>query len=193
VNTRLVARRCCTSCCAVTETIGTEAEYGWRLSASVQSCTVPRLDAMLVIWHLVVSPVLSNIYLDRLDQYVEQRLLPEYNLGRRRRTNRALRLPNISSVLVTPCRRHRPRPVPVENAAIRLTWAIVSSDDLRSCLFHSSTGSLSRCCPGLPCSLDRQRQRTPRYSPYGTSVSGQFRFPAGGHLPGRYLAVPRMR
>lgn len=37
----------------------------------------------------VTSPVLSNIYLDRLDQYVEQRLLPEYNLGGRRRTNRA--------------------------------------------------------------------------------------------------------
>lgn len=37
----------------------------------------------------VASPILSNIYLDRLDQYVEQRLLPEYNSGRRRRTNRA--------------------------------------------------------------------------------------------------------
>jgi group II intron reverse transcriptase/maturase len=37
----------------------------------------------------IASPVLSNIYLDRLDQYVEQRLLPDYNLGRRRRTNRA--------------------------------------------------------------------------------------------------------
>ena len=37
----------------------------------------------------VASPVLSNIYLDRLDQYVEQRLLPEHNLGRRRRRNRA--------------------------------------------------------------------------------------------------------
>ena len=37
----------------------------------------------------VASPVLSNIYLDRLDQYVEQRLLPEYNHGRRRRPNRA--------------------------------------------------------------------------------------------------------
>jgi group II intron reverse transcriptase/maturase len=29
----------------------------------------------------VASPVLSNIYLDRLDRFVEQRLLPEYNLG----------------------------------------------------------------------------------------------------------------
>src|SRR3954465_7357243 len=37
----------------------------------------------------VASPILSNIYLDRLDQYVEQRLLPEHNSGRRRRTNRA--------------------------------------------------------------------------------------------------------
>jgi group II intron reverse transcriptase/maturase len=37
----------------------------------------------------IASPVLSNIYLDRLDQYVEQRLLPEYNLGRRRRANPA--------------------------------------------------------------------------------------------------------
>jgi len=37
----------------------------------------------------IASPVLSNIYLDRLDQYIEQRLLPEYNLGRRRRPNSA--------------------------------------------------------------------------------------------------------
>ena len=35
---------------------------------------------------------MSNIYLDRLDQYVEQRLLPEYNLGRRRRPNPAYRV-----------------------------------------------------------------------------------------------------
>ena len=37
----------------------------------------------------IASPVLSNIYLDRLDQFIEQRLLPEYNLGRRRRPNPA--------------------------------------------------------------------------------------------------------
>ena len=36
----------------------------------------------------IASPVLSNVYLDRLDQWIEQRLLPEYNLGRRRRPNR---------------------------------------------------------------------------------------------------------
>jgi group II intron reverse transcriptase/maturase len=33
----------------------------------------------------VASPVLSNIYLDRLDQFIEQKLLPEYNRGRKRR------------------------------------------------------------------------------------------------------------
>ena len=32
----------------------------------------------------VVSPVLSNIYLDRLDTYIEQTLLPAYNQGDRR-------------------------------------------------------------------------------------------------------------
>lgn len=40
----------------------------------------------------VASPVMSNIYLDRLDRFVEQRLLPEYDHGRRRRPNRAYRL-----------------------------------------------------------------------------------------------------
>ena len=33
----------------------------------------------------IVSPILSNIYLDQLDQFVEQELLPEYNRGDRRR------------------------------------------------------------------------------------------------------------
>jgi group II intron reverse transcriptase/maturase len=32
----------------------------------------------------VISPILSNIYLDRLDQFVETTLLPAYNRGRRR-------------------------------------------------------------------------------------------------------------
>ncbi|QDN93437.1 reverse transcriptase/maturase family protein [Streptomyces sp. RLB3-6] len=35
------------------------------------------------------SPILSNIYLDRLDQFVEQDLLPEYNRGGPRRKNPA--------------------------------------------------------------------------------------------------------
>lgn len=37
----------------------------------------------------VVSPVLSNIYLDRLDRFVETTLLPAYNRGARRRANPA--------------------------------------------------------------------------------------------------------
>ena len=35
-----------------------------------------------------VSPVLSNIYLDRLDQYIEKTLLPAYNRGARRPPHR---------------------------------------------------------------------------------------------------------
>jgi group II intron reverse transcriptase/maturase len=35
----------------------------------------------------VVSPILSNIYLDRFDQFVEQELLPSYNCGDRRKPN----------------------------------------------------------------------------------------------------------
>ncbi len=34
----------------------------------------------------IASPVLSNIYLDRFDQFVEQRLIPEYTRGEKRRT-----------------------------------------------------------------------------------------------------------
>ncbi len=39
----------------------------------------------------VASPILSNIYLDRLDQFVEQVLLPEYNRGAARKPNKAYR------------------------------------------------------------------------------------------------------
>ncbi|GAB3275850.1 reverse transcriptase/maturase family protein [Kineosporia babensis] len=39
----------------------------------------------------VASPILSNIYLDRFDQFVEQVLFPEFNLGRRRRRHQAYR------------------------------------------------------------------------------------------------------
>ena len=35
----------------------------------------------------VTSPILSNIYLDRLDKFVENVLLPEYNRGKLRKTN----------------------------------------------------------------------------------------------------------
>jgi retron-type reverse transcriptase len=35
----------------------------------------------------VVSPILSNIYLDRLDQFVETVVLPAYHRGEHRRPN----------------------------------------------------------------------------------------------------------
>jgi retron-type reverse transcriptase len=35
----------------------------------------------------ILSPILSNIYLDRLDKYVEHTLLPAYTKGERRRKN----------------------------------------------------------------------------------------------------------
>ena len=44
-----------------------------------------------------VSPVLSNIYLDKLDEFVEPELIPQYTRGTRRKSNpeyhrRAMRL-----------------------------------------------------------------------------------------------------
>jgi group II intron reverse transcriptase/maturase len=35
----------------------------------------------------IISPILSNIYLDRLDRFVEQTLIPEHTRGKRRREN----------------------------------------------------------------------------------------------------------
>jgi group II intron reverse transcriptase/maturase len=35
----------------------------------------------------IVSPILSNIYLDKLDRYVEKTLIPEYNRGQKRKPN----------------------------------------------------------------------------------------------------------
>ncbi len=40
----------------------------------------------------VVSPILSNIYLDKLDTFIEQTLLPKYNQGETRRINPQYRL-----------------------------------------------------------------------------------------------------
>ncbi len=37
----------------------------------------------------IVSPILANIYLDKLDQFVEKKLLPDYTCGEHRRTNPA--------------------------------------------------------------------------------------------------------
>jgi group II intron reverse transcriptase/maturase len=66
----------------------------WRWHATLSGC--PQGG--------IASPVLSNIYLDRLDQYVEQRLLPEYNLGRRRRPNPAYQ---VLEYAIARARRHR--------------------------------------------------------------------------------------
>ncbi len=35
----------------------------------------------------IVSPILANLVLDRLDKYVESELIPQYTLGKRRRAN----------------------------------------------------------------------------------------------------------
>ena len=52
----------------------------------------------------IASPVLSNVYLDRLDQWIEQRLLPEHNLGRRRRPNPAYQ---VLEYAIQRARRHK--------------------------------------------------------------------------------------
>lgn len=55
------------------------------------------------VWHAtlsgapqggIASPVMSNIYLDKLDRFVEQQLIPEYDRGERRRTNPAYQYVN---------------------------------------------------------------------------------------------------
>jgi group II intron reverse transcriptase/maturase len=69
----------------------------WRWNATLSGC--PQGG--------IASPVLSNVYLDRLDQYVEQRLLPEYNSGRRRRPNRAYQ---VVEYAIQRARRHGDRP-----------------------------------------------------------------------------------
>ena len=57
-----------------------EAGYleNWRFNATLSG--VPQGG--------IVSPVLANVYLDRLDQYIETTLLPRYNYGARRPTRR---------------------------------------------------------------------------------------------------------
>jgi hypothetical protein len=67
-------------------------------------------------WHATLSgapqggispPVLSDIYLDRLDQFIEQRLLPECNPGRRRRPSPACQA---TEHAIARARRHKDRP-----------------------------------------------------------------------------------
>src|SRR6266536_3019885 len=51
----------------------------WRWNATLSGC--PQGG--------IASPVLSNIYLDRFDQFVEQQLIPEHHRGKRRRAHPA--------------------------------------------------------------------------------------------------------
>src|SRR6266511_14937 len=53
----------------------------WRWNATLSGC--PQGG--------VASPILSNIYLGRLDKFVETQLLPQYNRGERRAPNPAYR------------------------------------------------------------------------------------------------------
>jgi len=58
-----------------------------------------------------LSPVLSNIVLDRLDKYVEQTLIPVYTRGQRRKTSApSVALTKAASQARKPgiCRQHRP-------------------------------------------------------------------------------------
>jgi retron-type reverse transcriptase len=77
----------------------------WRWNATLSGC--PQGG--------IASPVLSNIYLDRFDQYVEQRLLPEHNSGRRRRPNRAYQ---VVEYAIQRARRHGDR-APEDDEALQ--------------------------------------------------------------------------
>src|SRR5262245_57097254 len=46
----------------------------------------------------IVSPILSNVYMNRLDKFVQETLIPEYTRGRERTPNIAyLRLQNLAA------------------------------------------------------------------------------------------------
>jgi group II intron reverse transcriptase/maturase len=73
----------------------------------------------------VLSPLLSNIYLNRLDQFVETVLLPEYTRGRHRRKNAAYdRLSNRRDNLLKHGRREEAR------ALLKRMQRLPSSDPL---------------------------------------------------------------
>jgi retron-type reverse transcriptase len=88
----------------------------------------------------VASPILSNIYLNRLDQFVEQTLLPRYTQGRRRRPNPAYQAienqigrasrhgDRIAVRLLTQQRRRLPSQDPNDPAYRRLRYARYADD-----------------------------------------------------------------
>jgi Reverse transcriptase (RNA-dependent DNA polymerase)/Type II intron maturase len=73
----------------------------------------------------VVSPVLSNIYLDKLDKFVETVLVPDYTRGQRRATNPAYR--EVAEAL----RRARRRGDRVQARQLRQWMRNMPSKDLR--------------------------------------------------------------
>jgi Type II intron maturase/Reverse transcriptase (RNA-dependent DNA polymerase) len=75
-------------CCACSSRRSSSAPTGWS-SATASRSQAPNQHRVAYCVGGVASPILSNIYLDRLDAFVEQSLLPVYNRGDRRRRNRA--------------------------------------------------------------------------------------------------------
>jgi group II intron reverse transcriptase/maturase len=72
----------------------------------------------------VLSPLLSNVYLDKLDRFVEQRLFPVYNRGKRRRGNRRY------SALALKARRYRAAGRREESRALSKQVRQLPSQDL---------------------------------------------------------------
>lgn len=71
----------------------------------------------------VVSPILSNVYLDRLDQFVETALLPQYNRGAKRKPNPAyVRLQDRTHRLERAGRHREARPLRQQQ------WRLPASD-----------------------------------------------------------------
>src|SRR5437763_16744092 len=68
--------------------------FGW-FSASIplrrlwSSLPLKKIPQVCTIVGGVVSPLLANIYLDKLDKYVEQQLIPAHTRGERRKDNAA--------------------------------------------------------------------------------------------------------
>ena len=71
----------------------------------------------------VLSPLLSNIYLDKLDQFVEQELLPTYNQGKRRKENQYYK------ALMLKARRYQVKGRMEEAQALRLQARELPSQD----------------------------------------------------------------
>jgi len=113
--------------------------YALRLSLSrplvLTARAAPHVSRQLALYTIILermyqaastgvcSPVLSNVYLDKLDQYVETVLLPAYNRGEARRTNPAY------TALERPIARAKRVGTPRETAALRQQMRQLPSQD----------------------------------------------------------------